>query len=206
MYKTKFAAVTALITALTISTTGCNTQPNHPNQLNAFDGASYDSLTVAHAALASFRVDVSTKDRRYVSLFNEAAAAYSTAFNAYSVYRSTQNNPAAVSVTVSNLTLSIVSLENAIQGALNVSPETVLKVRQKAKRIRAATSTRISISDILAELQIAASIAQTVPGAQLYSSLAALVIRVAQAALAAQTSASGQPIDLSTIQPLAAIQ
>jgi hypothetical protein len=32
---------------------GCGSQPPHPNQLNAFDGATYDSLTVAHGALSS---------------------------------------------------------------------------------------------------------------------------------------------------------
>ena len=48
--KNKVAAFIPAMVALTISTTGCNTQPNHPNQINAFDGASYDELTVAHAA------------------------------------------------------------------------------------------------------------------------------------------------------------
>jgi hypothetical protein len=201
----KLALFILAVVALTISTTACNTQPNHPNQINAFDGASYDSLTVAHAALASFRVHVSTNEKQYVSVFNEAAAVYSTAFNAYSLYRSTQSNQAAVSVNIVNLTVSIISLENAIQTALHVSPEAVLQVREKAGKIRAAASPRITISDILTELEIAAAIAETVSGTQPYAGLAAIVISATQQALAAESAASGQAIDLSTIQPIALI-
>jgi hypothetical protein len=206
MYKFKLAILSLVVLALTSSSVGCNTQPSHPNQINTFDGTSYDSLTIAHAALASFRVQVSTTDKQYIPVFNEAAAAYTTGFNAYSLYRTSQSNEAAVSADIANLTVSIVSLENAIQAALHVSPQAVLKARDKAAKIRASVSPRISISDILTELEIAAAIAQTVAGTQLYAGLAAIVINAAQQALAAQRSASGQPIDLSTIQPIALIQ
>lgn len=205
MSKFKLAILIPVVLALAIST-ACNIQPSHPNQINAFDGASYDSLTVAHAALTSFRVQVSTTDKQYVSVFNEAAAAYATGFNSYSLYRTTQVNQAAVSVDIANLTVSIVSLENAIQAALHVSPQSVLKARGKAMKIRAAVSSRITISDILTELEIAASIAQTVAGTEPYAGLAAIVIDAARQAVAAQDSASGQAIDLSTIQPVALIQ
>jgi hypothetical protein len=206
MYKFKLALSTLVVVALTISTVACNTQPNHPNQINTFDGASYDSLTVAHGALTSFRVQISTSDKQYVSVFNEAATAYATGFNAYSLYRATQGNQAAVSVDVANLTVSIVSLEDAIQARLHVSPQAVLQVRAKAAKVRAVASPRISISDILTELEIAAAIAQTVPGTQPYSGLAAIVIKATQQALAARSSAPGAPIDLSTIQPIALIE
>jgi hypothetical protein len=206
MLKIKLAALALVAIVLTISTSACNTQPNHPNQVNTFDGGSYDSLTVAHAALASFRVQVSTNDKQYVSVFNEAAAAYATAFNAYSLYRASQANQVTVSVDIVNLTVSIVSLENAIQAALHVSPQAVLKAREKAGKIRAAAGPRITISDILTELEIAAAIAETVPGTGPYSGLAAIVITATQQALAAESSASGQAIDLSTIQPIALIQ
>jgi hypothetical protein len=206
MSKLKFAILTLVGLALTIGTEACNTQPSHPNQINAFDGASYDSFTVAHAALASFRVQVSTTEKQYVSVFNEAAAAYAIGFNAYSLYRTTQGNEPAVSVDIANLTVSIVSLENAIQAAFHVSPEAVMKARDKGTKTRAGVGPRISISDILIELEIAAAIAQTVAGAQPYAGLAAIVINAAQQALAAQSSVSGKPIDLSTIQPIALIQ
>jgi hypothetical protein len=206
MSKFKLALSTLVVAALTISTVACDTQPNHPNQINTFDGASYDSLTVAHAALTSFRVQILTSDKQYVAVFNEAATAYTTAFNAYALYRATQSNQAAVSVDLTNLTVSIVSLEDAIQARLHVSPQAVLQVRAKAAKIRTAASPRISISDILTELEIAAAIAQTVPITQPYSGLAEIVIRAAQQALAARNSASGELIDLSTIQPVALIE
>jgi hypothetical protein len=206
MHKFKLALSTLVVVAVLISTEACNPQPSHPNQINIFDGASYDSLTVAHGALVSFRVQVSTTNRQYISVFNEAANAYATGFSAYSIYRATQGNQAAVSVAISNLTVSIVSLEDAIQAHLPVSPQAVLQVRARAAKVRATASPRISISDILTELEIAAAIAQTVPGTQPYSGLAALVIRATQQALAARNSASGEPIDLATIQPIALIQ
>ncbi len=87
-----------------------------------------------------------------------------------------------------------------------MSPQAVLKAREKAGKIRAAAGQRITISDILTELEIAAAIAETVPGTEPYSELAAIVITATQQALAAESSASGQAIDLSTIQPIALIQ
>ncbi len=205
MFKIKFRALTGAVIASILFTTACNTQPSHPNQVNTFDGASYDSLTVAHAALASLRKQVSATNQ-YVSVFNTAAAAYSTAFSDYSLYRANQSNQAAVAVDIANLTVTVVALENAFQAAMHVSPETVLKVRAKADRMRAAAAPRVSLSDILTELEIAASIAQTIPAAQPYAMLAAIVIDATRQAVAAQSSASGEPIDLSLIQPIAAIQ
>jgi hypothetical protein len=37
---------------------GCGNQPPHPNQINAFDGSSYDTLVTVHAALGSLRPTV----------------------------------------------------------------------------------------------------------------------------------------------------
>ena len=70
-------------------------------------------------------------------------------------------------------------------------------------KIRATA--RVSISDIFTELQIAAAIAQTIPPAAPYAILAQLVIDATRQALAAQTAAASQPIDLSTISPVPAI-
>jgi hypothetical protein len=58
----------------------------------------------------------------------------------------------------------------------------------------------------LAELEIAAAIAQTVSGTQPYSGLAAIVIKATQQAFAGKSTASGQAIDLAAIQPFATIQ
>ncbi len=205
MFKFKLALGATVAAALTLCTIGCNTQPNHPNEINTFDGASYDSLTLAHGALSSLRLSVATSSPQYVPLFNEAAAAYSAAYDAYAAYRANPASQASVAVAVSNLTVSIVALEDNFESSMHVSPNAVLKARGKAASIRAAHP-QITISDILTELEVAASIAEAVPGTQPYSALAAVVIDATKQALAANQSASGQPIDLSTIQPLAPIQ
>lgn len=206
--KSKLAASFFAIAAAALVSTGCNTLPTHPNQLNTFDGASYDTFTLAHGALTSLRVDVSTIYPKYAPQFNEASAAYSTALNAYSLYRATanSNNQAQVTVAIRDLTLSVVVLENAFEADLNVSTATTQNIRARAARIRAAAGSNTSVADILTELEIAASIAETVPQAQPYAKLAAMIIAATDNALNAEEAAAGQPIDLSTIQPIAPIQ
>jgi hypothetical protein len=201
----KLSAATLLGIVL-ITLTGCGTQPKHPNQINTFDGASYDSLTAAHAALVSLRVSVSANYPQHAPVFNEVVASYAITYNAYAVYRSAPSDTAAVTVALANLTVGIVSLENTFQTGLHVAPQVVTRVRAKAVHLRAAAvQSNISISDILTELEIAATIAEAVPGTEPYSMLAAIVIKTAQDAVAALSAASGQPIDLSTIQPVTAI-
>jgi hypothetical protein len=205
MHTLKLAAATLMGFAVMLST-GCNPQPKHPNQINAFDGASYDSLTLAHAALSSLRTTVSTTYPQYTTAFNQAAASYAMAYGAYGVFRTNPADQAQAALTISDLTVSIVSLENTLQAGIHVSPQTVIKMRGKAARVRAAAAPRISISDILTELEIAASIAATVPGTQPYATLAEIVIKSTRTALAAFQASAGQPIDLSIIQPITPIQ
>jgi hypothetical protein len=205
MLKLKFTALALMAAALTLLT-GCNTQPAHPNQINAFDGTSYDTLTLAHAALGSLRTTVSTNYRQYVPAFNQAAASYSTAYDAYALFRTAPSNQAGAALALSNLTFSIVSLENAFQLDLHVPAKSTRAVRARAARMRAAAAPKITISDILTELEIAASIAATVPGAQPYSTLASVVIRTTQEAVSAVAAAEGQPIDMTNIQPIPSIQ
>jgi len=52
---------------------------------------------------------------------------------------------------------------------------------------------------------IAATIAASVPGTEPYSTLATVVIRATQQAVAALNASSGRPIDLSVITPVMAI-
>jgi hypothetical protein len=206
--KLKLAASLLAIAAATLTTSGCHTLPNHPNQINTFDGASYDSLTIAHGALTSLRGEISSSYPKYVSEFNEATAAYSTAFQAYSAYRAVASSSthAQVSVALHNLTLSIIVLENAFESDLHASSQTSNEIRAEAARIRAAAASKASVADILTELEIAASIAEAIPQAQPYAALAAIVIAATDAALNAEEAAAGQPIDLSTIQPIAPVQ
>jgi hypothetical protein len=183
--------------------TGCGTQPNHPNQLDTFDGATYDSLTLAHAALSSLRTQISAGYPKYVPQFNQAASAYVVAFQSYSLYRTDRSNASQLSLAIANLTVSVTGLEAVFQSDMQASPAAVANVQSRAMKIRATA--HVSISDIFTELQIAAAVAQTIPPAAPYAMLAQLVIDATRQALAAQTAAASQPIDLSTISPVPAI-
>lgn len=185
---------------------GCDTQPAHPNQLNAFDGAAYNSLTLAHAALTSFRVQIPSLAPQCIPVFNEAAASYRTAFDGYATFRLQPTSQDAVNAAIVSLTASIAALENAIAAGWQANPQAIAKIRQRASTIRDHASERLSISDILTELEIAAAVAATVRGEPVYSEIAVIVVEATSQALAAEKATAGQPIDLATIQPVLPIQ
>ncbi len=204
---TRFRSFISLVSVMClVLATGCGVQPTHPNKLNAFDGTAYDSLTLAHGALTSLRTQVVVSYPKYAPLFNEAADSYSTAFNSYALYRTSPSDSAALTVAIANLTVSIVALENSFQTDMQVSPAVVEGIRKKAKTLRArAAGQNVTVSDILTELEIAAAIARAIPAASVYAGLASAVIQATSQALAADAASAGQPIDLSTIQPVAVI-
>jgi hypothetical protein len=186
---------------------GCGIQTSHPNQINAFDGATYDSLLLAHGALTSLQANVTVGYPKYAPLFNQASASYNAAYAGYAAFRVQPTTQAEVSVVIGNLTIAIVALENAFQSDMQASPAAVANIRAHAKRLRtSAKQAGVTISDILTELEIAAAVAHTIPGAGPYAALAEMVIESTSAALAAEIAAAGQPIDLSLIQPIPAIQ
>lgn len=195
-----------LATFAVVLSTGCNTEPAHPNQLNAFDGATYNSLTLAHAALTSLRVQVPTVAQQDVPVFNEAAAAYEVAFNAYASFRSQPTNTVTVTTAIVDLTVGVVSLENALTVGMKADSQAAAEIRLKAFKLRARIGDKVSVPDILTELEIAAAVAETIPAAQPYSQIAALVIEATSEALAAENATAGQPIDLTSIQPVPQIQ
>lgn len=203
--KHSFLLAAAPVAALAVLFSGCSPQPSHPNQINAFDGATYDSLTLAHGALTYLRARVSATYTQYKPLFNQAAASYATAVSAYAVFRTSPSNQAAAAADIASLSTSLVALEDTFASDMHVSSQTELNVRKKANRIRARAGSNLSLSDILTELEIAASIAETVPAAAPYAALAVAVIAATQQALAAETAAAGQPIDLTTLAPVAPI-
>lgn len=204
----KLMAGMLAIAAATLISTGCNTQPAYPNQLNTFDASSYDTLTLTHGALTSLRAQVATTYVKYVPEFNQAAAAYATALNSYTLYRSaaTSAGQADVTAAISNLTLSIVTLEDAFEADLNVPASTAVAIRTEAQRIRKAAGPNTTVADVLTALEVAAAIAEAIPGAQPDASLAAMVVAATDAALDAEDAAAGQPIDLTTIQNILPIQ
>jgi hypothetical protein len=206
MLKLKLAAFGLLAIAITLTTTGCNQQPKHPNQMNDFDGATYDSLTVAHAALLSLRTQISTNYKQHAAQFNEAATSYSTAFSVYSQYRAAADSQSTTAGTINALLVSVVTLEVSIQKELNPPAPVVQQAHRKAAAMRAkAAAHNVSISDVLTELEIAATIAETVPATSSYANLASMVIEATTKAVAAYSAAVGQPIDLASIQPVPAI-
>jgi len=186
--------------------TGCGSQTPHPNQFNAFDGAAYDSLTLAHGALTSLRAQVSVSYPKYSPVFDEAAASYTAAYSAYALYRTNPADSTALTVAIANLTVSVVALENSFQADMQAPPATVAEVRRHARTLlEKASRQHVSVSDILTELEIAAAIARAVPAAQAYAGIASMVIEATSEALSAEALQSGQPIDLTTIQPVPAI-
>lgn len=202
--KYNVTALAASLIGVVLATSSCSNQP-HPNQINAFDGASYDSLTLAHGALAALRAPIASQYTQYSSVFNQATATYAVAFNAYSLFRTSPETQANVTIAIANLTVSIVALENALESDMHVPATQALTIRKQAASIRKAAGSNATVADILAELEIAAAIAQGVDPSQPYSGLAVLVIDATNQALAAKSAATGQPIDLNTIQPVPSI-
>jgi hypothetical protein len=205
MLKKSNPIICSIILAAALIATGCSSQPNHPNQLNSVDGATYDSLTAAHGALVSLRAEIAVVYPKYAPVFDEAAAAYGTAFNAYALFRRAPSDQAALAVAMNNLTVSIVNLENRFAADMHATPQTAINIRRRAEGIRAHAQSKIKISDILTELEIAAAVAQTIPQAEPYAVIAGIVIQATSSAVAAVETASGQPIDLGTIQPVPSI-
>jgi len=199
-------SLTGIAVICCLLATGCGTQPSHPNQLNAFDGASFDTLTLAHGALTSLRTQIAANYPSYDAEFDEAAASYAAAYNAYALYRVQTGSQAELTVAIDNLTVSIVALENVFETDMHASPAVIQATRKRAETLRQrAAGSNVTVSDILTELEIAAAVARAIPTAGPYAALASMVIEATSQALADELTETGQPIDLSVIQPVAAI-
>jgi hypothetical protein len=207
MFKSfKWAAVALPVLSILFAC-GCGIQTSHPNQISAFDGATYDSLLLAHGALTSLQANVTVNYPKYAPIFNQGSAAYNASYAAYAAFRIQPTTQAEVTVVVGNLTVAIIALENALQADMQASPANLVYVRAHARHLRAsAKQAGVTVSDILTELEIAAAVAHTIPQTGPYAALAEVVIESTSAALAAEIAAVGQPIDFSLIQPIAVIQ
>jgi hypothetical protein len=208
MFKQSFQwAAVALPVFSILFAGGCGVLPSHPNQINTFDGATYDTLLLAHGALTALDASVSTSYPKYTATFNQAAAAYGVAYTAYASFRTTPSTQAEVTVTINNLTVAIVALENAFEIDMGASTASIAEIRARAKKMRSSVGqSGISVSDLLTELEIAAAVANTIPRTGPYAQLAELVVETTSAALVAETNAVSQPIDLTQIAPIPAIQ
>ena len=206
----KFTRLRSLVSLVpivaVILATGCGSQAPHPNQLNAFDGASYNTLTLAHGALTSLRPQISVSYPKYAPVFNQAAASYTAAFNAYSLFRLDPSDQTGVALAIGNLTVSVVALENSLQADMHVSPAVIADIHRKSRTLlENAERQHLTVSDLLTELEIAAAVARAVPATEAYAGIASMVILATSQALEAESAASGQPIDLATIQPIATL-
>jgi outer membrane murein-binding lipoprotein Lpp len=186
--------------------TGCNSK-THPNQINSFDGGTYDTMTAAHSALLTLRAQIATSYPKYTADFNLAAQSYNTALAAYSAFRSAPTaDTVALAAEINSVSVSIVALENAIQADLKVPPAKVAAIRAKALHARKAAAratNNVSLQDIMVALELAAQVAEAVPGTQPWSGLAAVLIQVSNQAITTLQAQSGQPIDLATISAIA---
>ena len=85
--------VLALVFLASCATT--NTIPSHPNQINTFDGAMYDSLMTVQGALNQAKVEIAkASNQQYKAQLNQAIGAYNTAIAAYKLYHTAGQNVA----------------------------------------------------------------------------------------------------------------
>ncbi len=196
-------AAASLLLVTSFITTGCHTQSQHPNQINAFDGAAFDTMTLAYGALTSLRVSIAADFPSYAPEFNKAAEAYNAALAVYAAYRNSAEAETSVSGALGNLTVGIVSLEGVLLADLHVDTQHSAAIRKTAQKIRDRLSARTTVADILTELEIAASIASVAPVSGEYEELAKAVITATAAALTAEQAGANKPIQLGS---LAAIQ
>jgi hypothetical protein len=203
--KLQLATAAASLLLAAFMTTGCHVQSSHPNQINTFDGAAYDTMALAHGALTSLRVSISTDFPHYAPEFNKAVEAYNTALVIYSAYRSSADTQPSLSTALSNLAVGITSLESALMTDLRVDEQQSADVRKAAQKTRARANVHITVADVLTELEIAASLAATVSANETYAALAKAIINATGAALIMEQTKADKPIQLEIIAAITPI-
>lgn len=188
--------------------TGCG-QPNvHANAINAFDGTTYDTLTATGAVLGPLKTQVQTSYPKYAMVFNDAASAYNTSVQLYGMFRTNPNTEtqAKVSSEMLIVTQAIVALESQIQADLHPAPADVAAARAHVEHAKAKYSAKakanVSLVDILTELELAATVAQAIPGASPYAALAQIVIEATKTAVNAVEASNGTRIDVGKLPVL----
>ena len=192
----KFALGSAILVAAISLNTGCTPPSAHPNQINKFDGAAYDSLVLAHGSLASLRESIPQDYPKLAPSFNKVAEAYRTAVIAYSLYRSNANAQVNLSNALHTLTLTLVALETDLGVDLHSGSST---------NGTAQAHISYSPSELLVELELAASIASVIPATQAEAKAAQVILAATRQAFAEWQAVASQPIDLSLLQPIEAI-
>jgi glycerol-3-phosphate dehydrogenase len=101
--------------------------------------------------------------------------------------------------------VGITSLESALVTDLRVDEQHSADVRKAAQKIRARADVHITVADVLTELEIAASLAATVPANETYAALAKAIINATGAALIMEQAEADKPIQLETIAAITLI-
>lgn len=85
MRQARIAPLAALLAVLILS--GCAKQltPSHPNQINAFDGAAYDTLITVQASIQTAKT-LEPQFPQFKIELNQAISAYDSAIAAYKLY------------------------------------------------------------------------------------------------------------------------
>ena len=198
-------SATALV-ACALLFTGCSPQPNHPNQLNRFDGAAYDSLVLAHGSLASLRTSVAERYPSLTPKFNNVADAYRAAVTAYSLYRSNASMEFTASTALHNLTLSLILLEGEIEATLRhgSGPAALTAAAASTSNSPANASSQPAYppSELMTVLEFAAAIAGAIPETQHEADAAQTILAATRQALTEWKASSSAPIDLDLLPPI----
>lgn len=105
----------ALLVILAVSITGCQHKGvlAHPNQINAFDGAAYDTLTVAQASLNQAKA-LAPRYPQFKTQLNQAIQSYDAALAAYKAYHAQgSGDTEALNQQLANLSGQIATLLNS---------------------------------------------------------------------------------------------
>ena len=209
--------ISALLSVgLLLLTTSCRTPvattpttPTYSNQINQLDADTYTTLLASRAALIQFAPLLTTQYPQFRGVYDQAVTSYNTVEASYALFRTspTASNSALISAEMTALTSAIINLESQFQVSTGTKAAADKLRNKQSLKAHAVinTSTNISLTTILQELQIAASVAAAIPGASPWAQLAVAIIGALQTATATIQAQAGQPIDLTQVAPLPVI-
>lgn len=105
----------ALVSALCFA--GCKPVKSIPGAINSFDGASYESLMVAQAALNTLKQDAPSIEPtvpQFKPVLNQAIQDYNIAEQAWQQYHAGKGSSAAVSAALATVATDILKVQGMI--------------------------------------------------------------------------------------------
>lgn len=104
-----YAIAAALVALLALVGCGANSAATHPGQINAFDGAAYDTLVTVQASIQQSK-GLEPQFPQYKTQLNQVIASYNAAIAAYKLYHTS----AAGAPSASTLQTQLTDLVNAV--------------------------------------------------------------------------------------------